>query len=176
MAGEVESGRAAGELLETTHADAVVVDMQRPEDGLTLTRTITRARAAMSVIVLGGTDWEYVEQAVEAVAIEVELGPVPMTDHTGSRSDLGGTGPRRVLAGFENHGGRTRLGNATPLGRVLKGHGNDGTSGFEGVRTPEPVPFFGDSRVRPWVTLTTASKGVRHDWCIRDFSLWRQFR
>src|SRR4051794_21325450 len=29
----------------------------------------------------------------------------------------------RVLAGFENHGGRTRLGSATPLGRVLKGHG-----------------------------------------------------
>jgi len=41
----------------------------------------------------------------------------------------------RVLAGFENHGGRTRLGpGARPLGRVLKGHGNDGRSGFEGVR------------------------------------------
>src|SRR3954470_23095400 len=51
------------------------------------------------------------------VAIEVDLG----------------TGPR-VLAGFENHGGRTRLGAAHPLGRVLKGHGNDGRSGVEGVR------------------------------------------
>src|SRR3954471_22727368 len=40
----------------------------------------------------------------------------------------------KVLAGFENHGGRTRLGDATPLGRVLKGHGNDGASGYEGVR------------------------------------------
>jgi CobQ-like glutamine amidotransferase family enzyme len=41
----------------------------------------------------------------------------------------------RVLAGFENHGGRTKLGpDATPLGRVLKGHGNDGASGYEGVR------------------------------------------
>ena len=40
-----------------------------------------------------------------------------------------------VLAGFENHGGRTRLGaQAKPLGRVLKGHGNDGRSGYEGVR------------------------------------------
>jgi lipid II isoglutaminyl synthase (glutamine-hydrolysing) len=39
-----------------------------------------------------------------------------------------------VLAGFENHGGRTRLGPGTvPLGRVLRGHGNDGRSGFEGV-------------------------------------------
>ena len=41
----------------------------------------------------------------------------------------------QVLAGFENHGGRTRLGTqARPLGRVLRGHGNDGRSGFEGVR------------------------------------------
>ena len=39
-----------------------------------------------------------------------------------------------VLAGFENHGGRTHLGpGAQPLGRVLKGHGNTGASGFEGV-------------------------------------------
>jgi lipid II isoglutaminyl synthase (glutamine-hydrolysing) len=41
----------------------------------------------------------------------------------------------QVLAGFENHGGRTRLGpDARPLGRVLRGHGNDGRSGYEGVR------------------------------------------
>ena len=53
------------------------------------------------------------------VAIEVELDP----------------NVRRVLAGFENHGGRTHLGpNADPLGRVLKGHGNNGTDGREGVR------------------------------------------
>jgi CobQ-like glutamine amidotransferase family enzyme len=44
-------------------------------------------------------------------------------------------GDPRVLAGFENHGGRTRLGaSERPLGRVLRGHGNDGRSGNEGVR------------------------------------------
>ncbi len=44
-------------------------------------------------------------------------------------------GERRVLAGFENHAGRTLLGaGEQPLGRVLHGHGNDGASGFEGVR------------------------------------------
>ena len=47
----------------------------------------------------------------------------------------GGVGGRRVLAGFENQGGRTPLGAAeAPLGRVLRGHGNDGPSGAEGVR------------------------------------------
>jgi lipid II isoglutaminyl synthase (glutamine-hydrolysing) len=48
-------------------------------------------------------------------------------------ADLGG-GPR-VLAGFENHGGRTYLGaNAEPLGKVLHGHGNNDRDGQEGVR------------------------------------------
>jgi CobQ-like glutamine amidotransferase family enzyme len=40
----------------------------------------------------------------------------------------------QVLAGFENHAGRTRLGpGARALGRVLRGHGNDGRSRREGV-------------------------------------------
>ncbi len=48
-------------------------------------------------------------------------------------ADLG-TGPR-VIAGFENHGGRTYLGpDASPLGRVLSGHGNNDRDGFEGVQ------------------------------------------
>jgi len=48
-------------------------------------------------------------------------------------SDLGGES--RLLAGFENHGGRTYLGSdATPLGRVLRGFGNNGKDGAEGVR------------------------------------------
>ena len=52
------------------------------------------------------------------VAIEVDLGDGP-----------------RVVAGFENHGGRTYLGeSAQALGRVLKGHGNNGSDGREGVR------------------------------------------
>jgi lipid II isoglutaminyl synthase (glutamine-hydrolysing) len=47
-------------------------------------------------------------------------------------ADLG-AGPR-VIAGFENHGGRTYLdGTERPLGRVLRGHGNNGRDGFEGV-------------------------------------------
>jgi CobQ-like glutamine amidotransferase family enzyme len=53
------------------------------------------------------------------VAIETELGA-----------------EKRLLAGFENHGGRTYLGaGARPLGRVVAGHGygNNGSDGFEGV-------------------------------------------
>jgi lipid II isoglutaminyl synthase (glutamine-hydrolysing) len=61
------------------------------------------------------------------VAIEVELRP----------------GDRRVLAGFENHGGRTYLGSgARPLGRVLRGHGNNGKDGFEGVRAGNVIGTY----------------------------------
>jgi CobQ-like glutamine amidotransferase family enzyme len=71
---------------------------------------------------LGIADLETVREPgprlIGNVAIEVDLG----------------TGPR-VLAGFENHGGRTHLGPAAePLGRVLHGFGNNGRDGLEGVR------------------------------------------
>jgi CobQ-like glutamine amidotransferase family enzyme len=59
------------------------------------------------------------------VAIEVEL-----------------EGASHVLAGFENHGGRTFLGTAEPLGRVLKGHGNNGGDGHEGVRAGNVIGTY----------------------------------
>jgi lipid II isoglutaminyl synthase (glutamine-hydrolysing) len=71
---------------------------------------------------LGLADLETVrepgERLIGNVAIEADLG----------------TGPH-LIAGFENHGGRTYLGDdAVPLGRVVKGYGNNGGDGFEGVR------------------------------------------
>ncbi len=71
---------------------------------------------------LGLADLETVrepgERLIGNVAIEADLGDGP-----------------RTIAGFENHGGRTYLGEgATPLGRVLKGFGNNGKDGHEGVR------------------------------------------
>jgi lipid II isoglutaminyl synthase (glutamine-hydrolysing) len=67
------------------------------------------------------------------VAIEVELG---------AGGGTGRPGTRRVLAGFENHGGRTFLGDAQPLGRVLKGHGNNGGDGREGVRAGNVIGTY----------------------------------
>ena len=37
------------------------------------------------------------------------------------------------IVGFENHGGRTHLGNVTPFGSVLYGFGNNGKDGREGA-------------------------------------------
>ncbi len=71
---------------------------------------------------LGVADLETVRdpgpRLIGNVSIEVDLGDGP-----------------KDLAGFENHGGRTQLGpDATPLGRVQHGHGNNGRDGYEGVK------------------------------------------
>jgi len=66
------------------------------------------------------------------VAIEIDTDP----------AHPGGTVSRRVLAGFENHGGRTFLGDARPLGQVLKGHGNNGSDGREGVRSGNVIGTY----------------------------------
>jgi CobQ-like glutamine amidotransferase family enzyme len=71
---------------------------------------------------LGIADLETVREPgprlIGNVSIEVDLGEGPL-----------------VLAGFENHGGRTHLGaDAEPLGRVLHGHGNNDRDGLEGVK------------------------------------------
>jgi CobQ-like glutamine amidotransferase family enzyme len=38
-----------------------------------------------------------------------------------------------IVIGFENHGGRTYLGNVEPLGRVIEGYGNNGEDRTEGA-------------------------------------------
>jgi len=42
-------------------------------------------------------------------------------------------GTKPYLVGFENHGGRTKLGNVQALGRVVYGLGNNGEDGTEGA-------------------------------------------
>jgi CobQ-like glutamine amidotransferase family enzyme len=72
-----------------------------------------------------------------------------------------GDGPR-VLAGFENHGGRTYLGESEDaLGRVLAGHGNNGSDGREGVRRGTVVGTYLHGPLLPknawfadWLTAT----------------------
>ncbi|MEM9539556.1 MAG: type 1 glutamine amidotransferase [Cyanobacteria bacterium P01_E01_bin.42] len=42
-------------------------------------------------------------------------------------------GETPIAIGFENHGGRTYLGKVAPLGKVIKGYGNNGEDGWEGA-------------------------------------------
>ncbi len=125
------------------------------EDLLQTKREALHAAAARGAVVLG------VCGGYQLLGRSYELGPgeqlpgVGLLDVRTVRED----GPRlignvaievqldgaesRVLAGFENHGGRTRLdAGQDPLGRVLRGYGNDGRSGLEGARSGSVIGTY----------------------------------
>jgi lipid II isoglutaminyl synthase (glutamine-hydrolysing) len=114
------------------------------EDLLQTKREALQAAAERGAVVLGvcggyqllGYAYELGDEQIPGVALldvrTVRASGPRLIGNIAIEVDLGRP---RVLAGFENHGGRTHLGPAAqPLGRVLKGHGNDGHSGFEGAR------------------------------------------
>ena len=78
---------------------------------------------------------------VELVDLRTVREPGPrLIGNCAIASDLGGDG---VIAGFENHGGRTYLGSSEkPLGKVLSGFGNNGRDGFEGVRRGNTIGTY----------------------------------
>jgi CobQ-like glutamine amidotransferase family enzyme len=85
------------------------------------------------------------------------IGPVAIS------VDVDGT--ERILAGFENHGGRTRLGDATPLGKVIHGHGNNGQDGFEGVREDNLIGTYLHGPLLPknaWLADHLIATGLEH--------------
>lgn len=55
-----------------------------------------------------------------------------------------------VVVGFENHGGRTRLREgAVPLGCVIKGYGNNGDDGTEGMRYKNVMATYSHGPLLP---------------------------
>ena len=75
-------------------------------------------------------------------------------------------GVRRTLAGFENHAGITRLDeDAEPLGRVVAGFGNDGQSGYEGVRVGTAVGTYLHGPLlprNPWLADWLLARALEH--------------
>lgn len=68
------------------------------------------------------------EQGLSLLDITTRAGETKLTGNISLNTPFG------VLAGFENHTGRTRLGSlSTPLGNVLSGCGNNGEDGTEGA-------------------------------------------
>lgn len=84
-------------------------------------------------------------------------------------------GEHHEVAGFENHAGRTHLGaGAVPFGRVIAGHGNDGSGSTEGVTRLRAIgtylhgpllprnPWVGD-RLLEWAIAHRTGEQVRLD-------------
>jgi CobQ-like glutamine amidotransferase family enzyme len=75
-------------------------------------------------------------------------------------------GQTETVVGYENHGGRTHLGSAaTPLGRVVKGHGNNGASGFEGAVQQRVIGTYLHGPLlprNPWLADTLLRWALEH--------------
>jgi lipid II isoglutaminyl synthase (glutamine-hydrolysing) len=75
-------------------------------------------------------------------------------------------GERRTIAGFENHAGRTILeSGAEPLGRVVAGFGNDGSSGFEGCRAGRVLGTYLHGPLlprNPWLADWLLAQAIAH--------------
>jgi CobQ-like glutamine amidotransferase family enzyme len=74
--------------------------------------------------------------------------------------------PGRTIAGFENHAGRTLLDtDAEPLGRVVAGYGNDGSSGYEGCRVGRALGTYLHGPLlprNPWVADLLLAWALAH--------------
>jgi CobQ-like glutamine amidotransferase family enzyme len=128
------------------------------EDLIATKRDALRAAAERDAVVLGvcggyqllGLSYTLGEEEIAGVGLldvqTVREDGARLIGNVAIELDLGETGAQerpRVLAGFENHGGRTRLFRGeNPLGRVLRGHGNDGRSGFEGARRGNTIGTY----------------------------------
>ena len=99
------------------------------------------------------------------------VGLLPLETVAGTRRmigdvllDCGWAG--RTLAGFENHAGRTLLDpGAEPLGRVVSGFGNDGSSGFEGCRAGRVYGTYLHGPLlprNPWFADRLLSEALAH--------------
>jgi CobQ-like glutamine amidotransferase family enzyme len=125
------------------------------EDLIATKRDSLHAAAARDAIVLGvcggyqllGRSYALDDEqlpGVDLLDVRTVRDPGPrLIGNVAIEVSLDGDGATRVLAGFENHGGRTYLdASAQPLGRVLEGHGNDGRSGFEGSRRGNTIGTY----------------------------------
>jgi lipid II isoglutaminyl synthase (glutamine-hydrolysing) len=125
------------------------------EDLIATKRDSLHAAAARDAIILGvcggyqllGHSYALDDQQIPGVGlldVHTVRDPGPrLIGNVAIEVSLDGNGAIDVLAGFENHGGRTHLGeSAQPLGRVLEGYGNDGRSGFEGSRRGNTIGTY----------------------------------
>jgi CobQ-like glutamine amidotransferase family enzyme len=104
-------------------------------------------------------------QGVGALDIYTEGSNTRFMNHLAMECDFAPGEPQR-LVGFENHSGRTYLGQgAQPLGRVIAGSGNNGQDGSEGARYRQVYGTYLHGPVlpkNPWFTDLLTWQGFRH--------------
>jgi len=94
-------------------------------------------------------------------------------------------GETPIAIGFENHGGRTYLGEVAPLGKVLAGFGNNGEDGWEGAFYRNAIATYAHGPLLPknpfiadWLIQTALRRKYQEPVALSalDDSLARQAR
>ena len=115
-----------------------------------------------------GSSYELGEERIEGLGVAAlhtvrEPGP-RLIGNVSIEVDLG-NGPR-VLAGFENHGGRTYIDSGgEALGRVLHGHGNNGGDGLEGIVRGNLIGTYLHGPLLPknaWLADELIARAIEH--------------
>lgn len=77
-------------------------------------------------------------------------------------------GKKPIAIGFENHGGRTHLNRVQPLGKVIKGFGNNGTDGWEGAFMGNAIATYAHGPLLPknpfiadWLIQKALQKNIK---------------
>lgn len=99
--------------------------------------------------------------------IAIEVPPEALGGGADEERKAKGQGAGRLLAGFENHAGRTLLdADQAPLGRVVRGHGNDERSGLEGAVRGNAIGTYLHGPLLPknaWLADLLIARALRID-------------
>jgi lipid II isoglutaminyl synthase (glutamine-hydrolysing) len=142
-----------GDALDPELADLYLIGGGQDRDQQLVAEDLQRHRDTLHAAVAGGAPvlavcggyqlagHRYIAQdgsempGIGLLDLETRAGPVRMIGDIVCECDLADGAGTRPLVGFENHAGQTLLGTGCePLARVVSGHGNDGSSGWEGAR------------------------------------------
>jgi len=138
----------AGSLREAVESDAVVLAVCAGYQLLSHYYAPVSGPPLQGIGVLDAVTEGGKKRFIGHVAVECQLSP----------------GRRHLLAGFENHSGRTWLGkNVKPLGRVLAGAGNNGEDGTEGAKYREVYATYLHGPVlpkNPWLADHLISRAL----------------
>ena len=142
-----------GASLDPEAADLYLVGGGQDRDQMLVAEDLQRHRAALHAAVASGATvlavcggyqlagHRYVGQdgseipGIGLLDLETRAGPARLIGDIVCECDLRDGSGSHALVGFENHAGQTLLGpGCEPLARVVSGHGNDGSTGYEGAR------------------------------------------
>ena len=126
------------------HEQSIVAEDLRKDKGVLLKEYVNAGKVALLICGAYQLSGEYyVDDKGER---EEGLGILPIYSESGDERMIGDLviedSKETVYIGFENHLGKTYIGDLEPLGKVISGFGNNGEDGYEGCRFKNTIGTY----------------------------------